>query len=229
MQVVDLTFKISKSSLFALHPFVKNIQVDRAYSLEVEGFNISKLSIYTHSGTHIDAPYHMVKEGFKLDAFPLDKLFGEAIVLNVNVGEYGEIHAEHLEKALQSSKLEVKDGDFLLINTMWWHKYYDKRYDSEYLAERHPGLFMDAADWIISKKFALVGIDVMSIRHPSLAPKYTGIKPERVHVKLLSNNILIVEQLVNLDILNNRRVKFGAFPLNISDLDGSPVRACAFI
>ncbi|MEM4522927.1 MAG: cyclase family protein [Nitrososphaeria archaeon] len=227
MKLVDLSLKIDIKDLRPLYPLVKDIKIEPVFHLDNDGFNISKISIYSHCGTHIDVPYHMIKNGNKLEQYSIDRFVGNAIVLNLNVGEYGEIHAKELDEALNFSGLKVNKGDFLIINTKWWHKYYDNKYDSEYLAERHPGLFLDAAEWIINKGFKLLGVDFMTVRHPSLAPKYTGIKPERVHVKLLSNDILIVEQLVNLDKISNKKVIFAALPLNLVNLDGSPVRAFA--
>lgn len=228
MKIIDLSCPLDFKYL-PLHPVVKDIEIIRKYTLEKDGYNITRLKIFTHSGTHIDVPFHMVENGKKLGEIPLENFFGEAVVLNVPRGELGEISANDLEEALRESKLNIHPGEIVLINTGWGKYYIEELKDSEYLAEKHPGLLLDAAEWLVKKKVKLVGIDVFSIRHPSLAPRITGIKPEKVHTTLLRNNILIVEQLINLDKIINRKVKVCFIPLPLKNTDGSPVRALAFL
>lgn len=227
MKIIDLTCPLNNH--MPLHPIVKDIEIIRKYTLENDGYNITQIKIFTHSGTHIDAPFHMIKNGKKLDEIPLENFFGEAAVLNVPKGELGEITSKELEEALEKSKLKVYPGEIVLINTGWGKYYVEEIKDSIYLAEKHPGLLMDAVEWLIEKKIKLIGIDVFSIRHPKLSPKVTGIKPERIHTALLSNNILIVEQLINLDKIINRKVKVCFIPLPLKNTDGSPIRALAFL
>jgi kynurenine formamidase len=228
MKIIDLTCPLD-FKYTPLHPIVKDVEATRKYTLKKDGYNITQMKIFTHSGTHIDVPFHMIENGKKLDEIPLENFFGNAIVLNTPKDELGEITAKDLEEALEKSKLEIYPGEMVLINTNWGKYYIEETKDSLYLAEKHPGLLIDAAEWLVKKKIKLVGIDVFSIRHPKLAPKITGIKPERVHTILLSNDILIVEQLVNLDKIANKKVKACFIPLPLKNMDGSPVRALAFL
>lgn len=229
MKIVDLTCPLGSTRRTPLHPAVRDIELSRKYTLEDDGYNITQVKIFTHSGTHVDVPYHMIENGKKLDQMPLEQFFGEAIVLGIPRGELGKIAAEDLEEALERSGLDVCRGDMLLIDTGWGEYYVENPRDSGYLAEKHPGLMIDAAEWLVEKKIKLVGIDVFTIRHPSLAPKITGIRPEQVHRILLSNDILIVEQLTNLQKIAGKKVKAAFVPLALENVDGSPVRALAFL
>ncbi|MEM2178256.1 MAG: cyclase family protein [Candidatus Methanomethylicaceae archaeon] len=170
MKIIDLTCPLNNH--MPLHPIAKDIEIIRKYTLENDGYNITQIKIFTHSGTHIDAPFHMIKNGKKLDEIPLENFFGNAAVLNVPKGELGEITSKELEEALGKSKLKVYPGETVLINTGWGKYYVEEIKDSIYLAEKHPGLLMDAAEWFI-EKIKLIGIDVFSIRHPKLPPKVT--------------------------------------------------------
>jgi kynurenine formamidase len=71
MKIIDLTYPLD-FKYTPLHPIVKDVEVIRKYTLRKDGYNITRIKIFTHSGTHIDVPFHMIENGKKLDEIPLE-------------------------------------------------------------------------------------------------------------------------------------------------------------
>jgi kynurenine formamidase len=98
MQIIDLTFYLEQAPVYSGHPKPGVAQIA---TIEEEGWNELKLNLTSHSGTHIDAPFHMLREGKKLDEFPLEHFIGEGIVLDIREGE--------------PDLSEIKEGDIVLF------------------------------------------------------------------------------------------------------------------
>ena len=111
-----------------------------------------------HTGTHMIAPLYTIQKGTDIKSLPLDCLFGNGIVLDIPKGSYETIEEADLEKA----GARIKEGDFVVINTGWHHRYSDAL---EYFGEA-PGLTEDAAMWLLAKKVRFVAIDTPFIDHP---------------------------------------------------------------
>ena len=151
----------------------------------------------THSGTHFDAPYHMLKDGKKADEIPLENFIGRATVVEVNAPA---ILPEHLPSFHESIVL------FKTPNT----DHYDSfRNDFTYLS-------IEAAKKLVEQKVKLVGIDYLSIE------KFGSSEPV-VHKLLMENGVIIVEGLY-MKNAGAGTFDFICLPLNMSQ-DGSPCRA----
>ena len=155
-------------------------------------------------------------------------------MLDIPKGELEEITAADLENA----RPEVQPGDIVHIHTGWGRFYQgEERKHELYLARRQPGLMAPAAQWLVDKRVSAVGIDTFAIRHPKFSPvlseeEILAGKPrpkEPVHDILLGNDILVVEQLTNLHLIAGKRVMVCFLPLPFVGLDGSPVRAVAWV
>lgn len=189
------------------------------HTIEREGWLAEELTITTHSGTHIDFPAHISKEGDSIEKFSLADCIGEGVVLSIPKEELGALTAEDLEKA----KPSVQRGDIVLINTGWWKKWepYDKEMN-DYVTWKHPGLVLSGAEWLISKKVKAVGLDTNSI-HVQETSK-TRESKESVHSALLKNRILIVEGLTALDHATGKRGDIYIIPLPIKNAGGTVAR-----
>ncbi len=192
--IVDLSMFIDdKTPLFPGSPKQKIEEMTE------EGFIKKKnLAFDSHFGTHIDAPYHMLKNGKKLDDYPLEKLVGEAIVVDV-AGQ----------KIIKPDLKQVKEGDIVLLLTGQ-----TKKMHSEDFFKDNPVITKETAEEFVKKKVSVVGIDSFT----------TDNEPYEVHKILLSNDILIVENLVNLEKLKGKRFKCIIMPLKIRNADGAPCR-----
>lgn len=171
---------------------------------EHEGINISFISMGSHTGTHMDAPFHYFEEGFTVDNIPLSRLIGPAKVIEVKTDKI-ILPIHFLDKSIEK-------GDNILFKTsnsnLWVKEGFQK--DFVYLS-------MEAAEYLAEKKVNLVGIDYLSI------DSYTNEESPN-HRILLSENIIILE---GLDLSNVQEGEYIllTLPLKLKDCDGSPVRA----
>lgn len=81
MKIVDLTMSISEET--PVYPGDPKAKIQQVANLEKEGWNEKSLTFNSHFSTHIDAPFHMVADGKKLDEFPLETFVGNAIVIDI--------------------------------------------------------------------------------------------------------------------------------------------------
>lgn len=212
MQIVDLTHKITAD--MTVYPGTKPPVIEEICSLEKHGFREKRVTFFSHTGTHLDAPAHMLLNGKTLDQFNLDTYYGKACLYEHDLEKGTRISLQHLSQ--HSHRLE--NVDFLLIAT-GWEKFWGK---SEYYKD-FPTLDIAAAEWLTRHQLKGIGIDAISV---------DGIDSSDfpVHTVLLGHDLIIVENLTNLQILiSNNPFTFACMPLNIENADGSPVRAIALV
>lgn len=224
------------------YPGQDDVKMFRAVKHAQHGVLAWKITTVMHTGTHMNAPLHLIQRGADLAAVPVDHLFGNGVVLNIPKKSYEVITAEDLAAA----KPEVQQGDIVVINTGWHHKYSDAL---EYYGQS-PGLSKQAAQWLVDKGCQLVGIDTPQIDHPlatslgphrggptmkRLAREYqdaTGLDPKKEHAEwyaahktLLGAGIPTVEQVGgDVDELSGKRATFAATPWKFKYGDACPVR-----
>ncbi len=205
-RIVDLTLPIK--------PGMPGVTISAAKILERDGWNASTLSIYSHAGTHVDAPCHFLDGGATLDNVPLEVLWGPAKVLDLTPVQPGELLT--VEK-LQRWEKDIRPGDRLLLRTDW-----HRTYGTESYRNALPRISLELAHWLVAKQVALVGVEP-----PSIADVNNLAEVTAVHHVLFNGNVVIVEGLANLDVLQHSTIEFLAVPLRIAGGDGSPVRALA--
>jgi kynurenine formamidase len=206
MPIHDLTHVMH--SLMPVYPGKENPVITPAATIETEGYREMRLEIDGHTGTHIDAPAHMLKNGLSLDAYPIDKFTGRAVIVPVAPSTKRIGIAD-----LLPWENEFIRGRYVLLHT-GWSKYWSS---DEYL-RNYPVLTEEAATWLTS--FGLDGIGVDTI---SVDPVQESQFP--VHYILLSNDLLIIENLKFPAGLDRGIGTFCCFPIHYADADGAPVRA----
>jgi len=198
---IDLTMHLDeKTPVFPGSPKPEIIQIS---TIESKGYNEKKISFSLHTATHIDAPRHMIQNGKTLDEYPIDTFIGNAIVLDV-VGQK-EIHAD-LSK--------VQKDDIIFFYTGQSKHTYEPTY-----FKNNPVISKYTAKELIDKQVKIIGLD-------SFTP---DDEPFLIHRMLLKRDILIVENLINLEKLVNKRFTCYILPLKICDADGAPCRIIAKI
>lgn len=226
-KIIDITVPIS--------PFTRTFPgdpipaVEKVCTLEEQGCAVSKLSFGSHTGTHIDAPSHILKNGLTIDKLELKNLMGTALILDFS-SLLGELTAGILEKAFQDIGAPENIPILLLKTESFSRKqnsagefnppctesdsqgvgYGKEKSDSPYLGE-------SGAAWIVEKGFKTIGIDDFSVDD-----FYSETLP--AHHILLSGNVNIVECL-ELSAIDPGTYFFICLPLKIEDCDGSPARA----
>lgn len=190
-------------------------------------FTDTLLSFFSHTGTHFDSPIHCSKDAWSIDQVPLDRLWGEGVVVDMPKGELEEIGPEDLEKATP----EIREGDIVLIDTGWNRKFcgpitnWDK---AVYYATKNPGITREGAQWLIEKKVKVVGVDHLGVDHPQYWDSGDGTWP--VHRGLLSNNIPMLQPLGGqIDEVAGNRCMICCAPVNYVRGDAFPVRVLAMI
>ncbi|HJV64829.1 MAG TPA: cyclase family protein [Geomonas sp.] len=165
--------------------------------------NVSRITLCTHSGTHIDPPRHFHENGQTADQIPLDLLIGKARVVEITGAM--EIGRHELER------LPVRGVERLLIktgNSALWK-------ESEF-TENFAALTVEGASFLIEAGVRLVGIDYISIESVS--------GNGDVHRMLLEKGVIIVEGL-NLAEVTPGEYELICLPMKVKDGDGAPARA----
>jgi len=179
--------------------------------------HIMEFTFQTHSGTHVDAPYHFCEDGKTIDEISFERFVGEGFCFKIFKSEFDSISGEDLEQVGE----HINEGDILLLYTGWGEKYGTDEYFN------HPHLSIEAAEWVVEKGISILGIDTLT---PDIAiPLRDHEFDYPVHKILLKNDVLIIENLANLFLIAGSRAIIGCFPLNIMSADGSPARVFALL
>jgi kynurenine formamidase len=224
-RIIDLTHPLSPDT--PVHPLDMTPVVAFMLSHDTHGMALSNMHLSAHTGTHMDAPYHMLADGATLGEFPVSRFVGTAVVLDLRGRGPALTHDDLAQAAAAAGGLQ-KD-DFALLWTGW-----DEHFlDSQQL--RHPYLTAESAGFLRDAGVSLVGGDIssmdsdMAFADPDVASggvegmKFPG------HIALMNAGILIVENLRDLGQLAGRRVPCAFLPLRAMDTEGSPVRAIAWL
>lgn len=211
MKLIDLTHSITPK--MPVYPGTEPPLFTTGCSIDDDGFLEKKITLYSHTGTHIDAPAHLIKGSNTLNMLPINHFYGKAFLLNVADSENRIIGTQELELYGNT----ISQVDFLLIYTGWSLYWGNEKYFSDY-----PVLSSEAASWL--SRFGLKGIGFDAI-----SADKADTQDFPVHKAFLKKDTIIIENLTNLEKLPCDQFIFSCFPLRIEDADGSPVRAVAFI
>lgn len=212
MTTIDLTLPIS-DTLPTFPGSPKPVFISWQ-TLNKDGYNLELLFLSSHSGTHMDAPFHFIQNGKKIHEIPVERFVSTAILIKLEKKENQEITKSDITNF--ENKHGIIQKNATVIFTTGWQK--NLKSTSYFL--KNPGLGISAARYLASKKINLIGIDSPSIDLGSE-------KQFAVHKILSKNNILIVENLANLDKISKNPFKLIVLPLKLKDATGSPVRAIA--
>lgn len=201
MTYIDLSMPLNADT--PVYPGNSKVKIDVEEQFKKDGCLGHSLNMGSHSGTHLDAPGHMIEGGKMLDVFPVDTFIGTGKLVDVRDG----FSREALEQA------NIQEGDIVLFYTGASEKYQSPDY-----YETAPAISDEAADYVINKKAKIAGVDTGS----------ADDAPFTIHKKLLGNNILIIENLVNLKQLLGKLFIIYALPLNLN-IEGSPARVVAVV
>lgn len=213
MRVIDLTHVISED--MPVYPGTEGPKLAPANTYEKDGFKETLMTMYTHTGTHMDPPAHLYKGRTTLDQFPITQFVGKALVIDCTDLKEGDlIRMDRIEQV----KEKADKAEFLLFR-MGWDKYWGtEKYFGDY-----PYIHDPVVDYIIAGNKKGVGLDVIGIdpiAHEDLP----------IHKKLFKNNeIVVIENLMNLDLVGTDLFTFCALPMKHIDADGSPIRAIALL
>lgn len=206
-QIYDVTVPISE--LMPVWPGDPRVKIDRVSSIaKGDSYNTSRLSLGSHTGTHLDAPYHFVEQGLTVDKLPLDLLIGPAFVAEIdglesNTIEVFDLARLHFPKS--TTRLFLKT-----TNSFFWE---DRLSEFEY---EYIHLGPKTAEWLVKRGIQLLGVDYLSV-------EAFGTYEHRVHHTLLQAGVVIIEGL-NLSRVPAGGCQVMCLPLRIEGGDGAPAR-----
>ncbi len=212
MKYLDLTLTVSES--IPNFPGSPSPQFIAWSTIKDDGYNLELLFLSSHTGTHLDAPYHFTKKGAKIHQIPVTRLIGDALLIKIKKVKDQTITKKDLLD-FERKNGEIKNFSSIIFFTDW-----QKNLNKKFYFTNNPGLSKSATNYLVSKKINLVGIDSPSI-DLGTDKRFT------VHKILAKNNILIVENLSNLEKIPTLEFDFIILPLKLKDATGSPVRAIA--
>lgn len=207
MKISDLSHMIC--SEMPVYPGTEGPIFEKANTVEKDGFCEAKITMYSHTGTHIDAPAHMLSDGPYLDDLSIEQYIGKAAIL-----DFSDVKSQFID--LDSVKVYediIKKVDFVIIKTGWSRYWGDEKYYGLF-----PSLTEEAAIWLSDFKLKGIGIDAISIDEMSTTTF-------SVHKILMAKNIIIIENLTNLDSISSEIFMLSILPMKNKKADGSPVRA----
>jgi len=164
---------------------------------------LTAMDLCSHTGTHIDAPFHMIDGGKRLNEFPLDIWTGKATVF--------EVIGTRSIGAAELARFDWKGVERVLFKTENSSHWQDGKFYEEFVY-LDPG----GAEFLVQQGVRLVGIDYLSI------DKFKS-ESHPTHFVLLKKDIPIIEGL-NLSVVTPGEYTLVALPMNIQDADGAPAR-----
>jgi kynurenine formamidase len=252
MKFIDLTVPLGVGT--PPWPTYEPLQVKYFKRLAPNGANGQLVTHSNHVGTHLDGEIHFYTPGKDIAQLEFDYLVHEAAVVDLSdcVEDYSIYTSEMVEE-----RVEVKEGDILIINT-GYHKYgWDQPTADEvrYMVQ-HPGPDREFANWAKRKKLRWIGVDCGSADHPfntkirdwmpkhaeycdayfkktynkGLEEIFTDDKYQLMHLEMFNHSIVHAECLGgDIDLLCNQRVTVGCFPWRFVDGESSISRIVAMV
>ena len=205
MKVYDLTHTIQND--MPVYPGTEQPKLTTACTIETAGYRETLLHMFSHTGTHMDAPAHMLLDGAALDSYGADKFTGTAVVVDCR----GQ---ERISLPLLQS-YDLNGVDFVLFCTGW-----DKKWGSSDYYEDFPCLTAEAAAYLATLPLKGVGEDSISL-DPCDSVDFPN------HITLMKADFVNTENLKGLDALVGRRFTFVTLPLKFENADGCSCRAIA--
>lgn len=202
MNIIDISWPLSAE--MTAYKDKKTMRIERVKQFDVDGVQESTLFCNMHSGTHIDAPAHFVKDGVSVDKLSLSSLMGPCKVIDM-------MHVAQAITAQDLQSCDIKAGDRVLFKTQ-----------NSALAPTAPFnpqfIYIDAsaAQWLVDAQIIAVGIDYLGIERNQ--PHH------ETHTKLMHANITIIEGL-RLEHVNAGAYTLYCLPLHVMHSDAALARA----
>lgn len=213
--VVDLSHPLEDG--MPVYPGDPEVRVWPATTIADHGYNVLHLRMGSQSGTHVDAPYHFLADGARIDQVPIERFLGPAVVADVR-GRAPRTALTWTDLAPVADRLGP--GRMLLLHTGWAAHWGTDAYAA------HPFLDGEAAERVVASGVRTVGLDALSLDETAPDGEPAGGFP--AHLAVLGAGGVIVENLRGLELIRSPEPLVSVLPLRVTGADGAPVRAVAF-
>lgn len=215
-RIVDLTMVLEEGmQTFGApwHPYVEITQLGRH---GIENRETRKITLGTHTGTHIDAPRHFIPKGGTVEHIPLDVLVGPATVIDFSA----QAPKSEVDTPLLRDRVAGRSVERLVLRFDW-----DLQLNTNAYYSDQPFLSEAACQWLVDAGCRLLAFDVAQPDNPLNGRSAEKDAPN--HKILLGAGVVLVEYLVNLRALTRDQIELVVAPLKIKDGDGAPARCFA--
>ncbi|MGD2163747.1 MAG: cyclase family protein [Anaerolineales bacterium] len=215
-KVIELSHKLLPSeeeyNLQVYNRFVEELQPE--YERPADAWYImSEVELWSHVGTHIEVPYHYLKDGIDCSEITLDHVMGSCVLLDFTDKEVLEpISRNDMEERGSG----VKPGDIVFIRTDLYPHYRTER------SHDRPYFEVEAIQWMVERDIACLGVDCSGIEK-----RDEPVQPN--HKLLFEHGIPLIEHLAYLDKIRSERFFVLAVPWRVKNLEASPVSVVALI
>ncbi|HEX2031097.1 MAG TPA: cyclase family protein [Actinomycetota bacterium] len=215
-RVIDLSILLDENT--QTYPGDPEPKLSRAARLVPDGFNLLALHIGSQSGTHVDAPYHFIEEGPRLQECDLSLFTGPGVIVDAT----GHRDRQPITwEDIRPYEDRLRPGVIVLLSTGWSDRHLgtDRYYD-------HPFLDAEACGRLVDVGVRTVGIDALNVDQTTLPGAGEPAFP--CHVRFLGAGGIFAENLRNLGAVDFEDPFFSLLPIRLGgDADGAPCRAVA--
>ena len=213
-RVVDLSRRVDGNT--QVYPGDPEVYLEPATTLAAHGVNVLGVHIGSHSGTHVDAPYHFVEDGARIDELDPRLFVGPAAVLDVR----GKGPRERVTAGdLRPYENRISGGVIAVVRTGWEEHYGTPLYYD------HPFLDRGAAQLLLDAGVRTVAVDALNVDETVLEGEQPDGYP--AHHLILGAGGVIAENLANLGAIDFPEPLISLLPIKLGGSDGAPVRAVA--
>jgi arylformamidase len=203
-RIIDLTLTLRLN--------MRGVVFEPKFNFKEHGWNAQTLHLYSHCGTHMDAPTHIEAGDRTIDEVPLAQCMGPAWLVKLdNIAPKALITVADLGNIVT----RFAPGESLILRTGW-----SAFVDEVKWRDELPRVSLELARWCVEHRVKLLGVEPPSVTDVNHLPEVI-----QIHQTLLGGGVLIVEGLTNLDAISQEKFFFAALPLKPLRGDGSPVRA----
>lgn len=214
-RIVDLSHPLHNGT--PVYPGDPEPAFTPATTVAEDGYNVLNVRMGSQTGTHLDAPYHFLEDGDRVDQLDLGLLCAPAVVVDVR----GKQPREAITwEDLEARSAALAPGVILVLHTGW-----SEHWGTDVYAE-HPFLDGAAAERVVAAGIRTVAIDAMSLDETTEAAEHpSGFA---AHFEVLGAGGTIAENLTNLAGIDFPDPVVSLLPIRLRGADGAPVRAVAF-
>lgn len=206
MRYIDLTMPLTNG--------MRGVEIESSRVLERDGWNATTLHLYSHAGTHMDAPMHFDVNRNTIDEYPISRFFCDCWIVDIPNCQPAQVIGV---KDVIPVEGKIRPGEGLIFRTGW-----SKFATQEIYRSQLPRIGLELALWCADHQIGLLGVEPPSVADVNNIEELTA-----VHKVLLEADILIVEGLCQLDQIKHKKVSIVALPLKVMNGDGSPCRVIA--
>lgn len=209
--IYDLTHLIAPG--MPVYPGTAAPTLTPAGTMEDDGFRETMLTMTSHTGTHMDAPSHMLVDGSSLDQLEISHFGGRAIVIDCS-----DLRGKSITmNLLMSYQRELETADFVLFRTGFESRWGSEEYFGDFAVPDQRAM------WMLTE----LGLKGIGTDACSIDPMSDTDFPN--HKAMFAANMVSIENLRLAELPAGRLFPFYALPMHYLHADGAPVRAIAVL